>query len=526
MEKVTKTDLLNKEIKQETEKDKEQMQLELKEIKPIFQIITDLVKAVAYNTSFDEKNNINVIHILETIVETDKDPMYKLKIYDKDIFQNNVLLYQSLKKEYMAFTYRFFSIYFPNNKKLLYKPYILFTKILPNIPVYNYRFNTIKLGLISLLELLFRTMDVNSIKDLYDSIKITYFALNPHLKDRMFSEEIEQEKLLIQPLKESFRKEIKTQEIAINITESDKTPIEELTDISSSILYLQKKRNKEFTFSDIDNLLDEMINEINSNNSTDYNEIVSNNEDYKRLVSYENNTTLLVLKHYLHPNGILKTLEKEFQFPHVIPEDIDTLFFTKGGFIQTLYKDVMLSSFIQHFFDTNEHGMKCKDAYNHFKMLLENEDTIYNFFKDSVHLVLLPVGIKGITTRYLNIFINKGDYTFNNVSKENKQIFQVAFFLLILIQETFNLLMIVTQISGQSVNELGLTLQKYIFGEDKICNITIELAKIMVNKENWNTVDNSIFAKYYVKEPTCGEYIHFMSYDSCEDYNWCASHFP
>ena len=55
MEKVTKKDLLNKEIKQETEKDKEQMQLELKEIKPIFQIITDLVKAVAYNTTFDEK---------------------------------------------------------------------------------------------------------------------------------------------------------------------------------------------------------------------------------------------------------------------------------------------------------------------------------------------------------------------------------------------------------------------------------------------------------------------------------------
>ena len=39
MEKVTQKDLLNKEIKQDTEKDnKEQMQQELKEIKPIFQI--------------------------------------------------------------------------------------------------------------------------------------------------------------------------------------------------------------------------------------------------------------------------------------------------------------------------------------------------------------------------------------------------------------------------------------------------------------------------------------------------------
>ena len=77
-----------------------------------------------------------------------------------------------------------------------------------NIPIYNYCFNTIKLGLISLIDLFFRTMDVNSTKDLYDSIKITYFALNPHLKVRMFKEEIEQEKLLIQPLKESLKKEI------------------------------------------------------------------------------------------------------------------------------------------------------------------------------------------------------------------------------------------------------------------------------------------------------------------------------
>ena len=87
MEKVTKKDLLNKEIKQETEKDKEQMQLELKEIKPIFQIISDLVKAVAYNTTFDEKNNINVIKILDTIEETEKPEETEWKN------KKNVMLY-------------------------------------------------------------------------------------------------------------------------------------------------------------------------------------------------------------------------------------------------------------------------------------------------------------------------------------------------------------------------------------------------------------------------------------------------
>ena len=116
MEKVTKKDLLN----QDKEIDnKQQMQLELKEIKPIFQIISDLVKA-----AFDEKNNINVIKILDTIEETEKVPLYKLKIQDKSIFNNNVLLYRALKKEYLAFTYRYFSVNFPNNKTILYQPTI------------------------------------------------------------------------------------------------------------------------------------------------------------------------------------------------------------------------------------------------------------------------------------------------------------------------------------------------------------------------------------------------------------------
>ena len=121
MEKVTKKDLLNKDKEIDN---KQQMQLELKEIKPIFQIISDLVKAVAYNTTFDEKNNINVIKILDTIEETEKVPLYKLKIQDKSIFNNNVLLYRALKKEYLAFTYRYFSVNFPNNKTILYQPTI------------------------------------------------------------------------------------------------------------------------------------------------------------------------------------------------------------------------------------------------------------------------------------------------------------------------------------------------------------------------------------------------------------------
>ena len=39
-------------------------------------------------------------------------------------------------------------------------------------------------------------------------------------------------------------KSTKTQLTSLNITESDNTPIEELTDISSSLIYLQKNETK------------------------------------------------------------------------------------------------------------------------------------------------------------------------------------------------------------------------------------------------------------------------------------------
>ena len=68
--------------------------------------------------------------------------------------------------------------------------------------------NNIKLGLITLIDILFRTEEVNSTKILYDDIKITYFAFNPNLKDNMFREEIRQERNLLQVLKNSVRKDI------------------------------------------------------------------------------------------------------------------------------------------------------------------------------------------------------------------------------------------------------------------------------------------------------------------------------
>ena len=80
----------------------------------------------------------------------------------------------------------------------------------------------------------------------------------------------------------------------------------------------------------------------------------------------------------------------------------------------------MNSKLMNNFFLKEEHGNKCKDAYNTFIKMINNEQQLNTFF-ERVHLIILPRGIKGINIRYLHIFINIGNYTFNYVFSFDKQ---------------------------------------------------------------------------------------------------------
>ena len=79
-------------------------------------------------------------------------------------------------------------------------------------------------------------------------------------------------------------------------------------------------------------------------------------------------------------------------------------FFSKNSDFKLLYRDIMNSKLMNNFFIKEEHGNKCKDAYNTFIQMINNEQQLNTFF-ERVHLIILPRGIKGITIRYLHIFI-------------------------------------------------------------------------------------------------------------------------
>ena len=134
------------------------------------------------------------------------------------------------------------------------------------------------------------------------------------------------------------------------------------------------------------------------------------NIDY--LEVFGNNSLIaLVMKHYIkelttdsYIHDIIK-IEYKFSFLENsdIPEAPNELFFSKNSDFKLLYRDIMNSKLMNNFFLKEEHGNKCKDAYNTFIKMINNKQQLNTFF-ERVHLIILPRGIKGITIRYLHIF--------------------------------------------------------------------------------------------------------------------------
>ena len=158
----------------------------------------------------------------------------------------------------------------------------------------------------------------------------------------------------------------------------------------------------------------------------------------------------------------------------------------------------MNSKLMNNFFLKEEHGNKCKDAYNTFIKMINNEQQLNTFF-ERVHLIILPRGIKGITIRYLHIFINIGNYTFNYVSSFDKQndtntndtisditkkeeLLKKALFLLVMIQETFHLLLgnYTIEYSSEMKEQVEI-LQNDIFGMKNIKKIVPHICGPSVN---------------------------------------------
>lgn len=145
---------------------------EIQEIREIYETITTIFKAVVNNRKDD--------FITSKVEKSKQVSSFELKIHSPEIFNNNLKLYRTLKEEYNTFANHYFNT-FQENKKILYKSYDLFTKLLEKHIQYiesNYKKESFKLGLIILIDLFVATETKQSLEKLYDDIKIAFCALD------------------------------------------------------------------------------------------------------------------------------------------------------------------------------------------------------------------------------------------------------------------------------------------------------------------------------------------------------------
>ena len=272
-----------------------------------------------------------------------------------------------------------------------------------------------------------------------------------------------------------------------------------------------------------------------------------------------NSFIALVMKHYIkelttdsYLNDIIK-IEYKFSFLQnsEIPKAPNELFFSKNSDFKLLYRDIMNSKVMNNFFLKEEHGNKFKDAYHNFLEMINNDlDTFF----ERVHLIILPRGIKGINIRYLHIFINIGNYTFNYVSSdlnnnqtdqysfdelndannnenvsdytEKEELLKKALFLLVLIQETFHLLVYNKNTKYCSdMKDEGEILLNYIFGMKNIKKINYEQAIAMLTIDNWNSNKNIIKDSFKNDNNTISN-ITIMNTNNIDSSSWCGTMFP
>ena len=95
---------------------------EIQEIIDIVGTITKIFKAVVNNKKEE------IMNTLSQVENSKHFSSYGLNTHEPKIFTNNLKFYTTLKEEYLSFANHF--LFLDNKKKLLYKSYGLFTKLL------------------------------------------------------------------------------------------------------------------------------------------------------------------------------------------------------------------------------------------------------------------------------------------------------------------------------------------------------------------------------------------------------------
>ena len=193
------------------------------------------------------------------------------------------------------------------------------------------------------------------------------------------------------------------------------------------------------------------------------------------------------------------------------------------------------------FFDTNKHGLLCRDNYESFLKDIEIDTNLNTFFNKYIHLITLPNGKKVMTIRFLNIFINKDDFIVYYGNPSNYKILQSALFTIVILHELIHYLYRIKKenvesskvntIDVDNVNEGGQLLQVHLFNKAKINQIDINVAKAIIDEDSWKAPnkregkadEKNPIAKLYNSDNSSEEYLDFMEMSHSTD--WCGSTF-
>ena len=277
----------------------------------------------------------------------------------------------------------------------------------------------------------------------------------------------------------------------------------------------------------------------------------SNLNDTKRVNNIEkceNEDKLIILTYFFRPNiddslliDTINSLKRIYDEPFIIENENAVINLFNDIFFRKIIRNLLNSKLMHDFFDTNKHGLLCKDNYESFLKEIEIDINLNIFFNKYIHLITLPHGKKGMTIRYLNIFINKDDFIVYYGNPSNYKILQSALFTIVILHELIHYLYRIKKEKSESskvhiidvdnVNEGRQILQVHLFNKAKINQIYINFAKAIIDEYSWKesnqregkSNEKNPIAKLYNSDNSSEEYLDFMEISHSTD--WCGATF-
>ena len=515
----------------------------------------------------------NITDILEMKIETQSEepnPNF-ITIRDKDILNDSIKFYECISNEVILCKYKFSKLDEPTYKFALHK--IDFLEYVMTLLKYYkettkdyllYETNDMKLlftFIINALENM--SIDKNSFKNMSTIINDLIPLDNNNQYQTLFKTQFQEENLFLlsqrglvisEKVKEK-REAIKTLYTYLvcksdYLDIKDDETLENYIDSLSNKVYYISSEERSFYSSLTKKELEEINNDRIKLNDLDF------FKKHKSLFSCMDRITNkvdsinIILMYYGKRYLNCPTKKEYFDSIYDLaiecnntskPDTTDIFEILKSQDTRTLFQQIIKTKIVSSFYQNNNHGNHCYEAYTHFVEQMESTENLNNFFDKYIHVVIMSPGYKATTSRYLNIFINGSGYSVSNDLNEKEQIqLKKAFIIVVLLHELTHLLLRLEHageeysqyntINVSSIEEGGDESCKYAFGLKYLTRITIEQSGTILNPNNWNlkvekkNKDNSkliwLMTKIFEEENNSTKYIKFMN-TSNRERGWC-----